>query len=109
NAKEFITATLTLNDTVNGIFQGVVRAMEQNDGSLQITADSLLGLLNVDRKVAPQHTTLQAAFMYYFELLTLSGRLSVHPSIASRAVSYPGWDGNMWDHLKQIMVAEQIE
>ncbi|UPU15971.1 minor tail protein [Stenotrophomonas virus Jojan60] len=109
NAKEFITATLTLNDTVNGIFQGVVRAMEQNDGSLQITADSLLGLLNVDRKVAPQHTTLQAAFMYYFELLTLSGRLSVHPSIASRAVTYPGWDGNMWDHLKQIMVAEQIE
>lgn len=109
NDKEFMTSMLTLNDTLNGAFQGPVRAMEMTDGALQLTSDSVIGLLNADRTVAPQRTTLLNAFNYYFGLLDISGRLYVHPSIASRVVSYPGWDGNMWDHIKQILVAEQIE
>lgn len=107
--REFMTSMLTLDDSQNGKFQGPVRAMEMADRSLQVTSDSVLGLLNADRQVAPQRTTLQNAFSYYFGLLDIAGRLYVHPSIATRQITYPGWNGNMWDHIKQILVAEQIE
>jgi hypothetical protein len=109
NIKEFYTAEMTLSDTVLGSVQGTVRGMSNSTGSITLTGDSIVGLLNVDKLVQPQMETLQAAFNYYFGLVDLAGYLSITPAIGSRVVRYPGWDGNLWDNIKRILTAERIE
>ncbi len=107
--REFYTAALTLEDTTLGQVQGTVRGMASTSGALTLTADSIVGLLNVDKLVEPQTGTLGQAFTYYLGLVDLAGSLSVDSAIASRQVYYRGWDGNVWDNIKRILTAERIE
>lgn len=109
NIREFYTAFLMLDDTTLGSVQGTVRGMSNNSGSLTLTADSIVGLLNVDKLVEPQTGTLSQAFSYYLGLVDLAGSLDVDSSIAARQVYYRGWDGNVWDNLKRILLSERIE
>lgn len=109
NIREFYTAAMTLDDTTLGSVQGTVRAMSAASGALTVTGDSIVGLLNVTKTVEPQIGTLGEAFSYYLGLVDLAGSLSVDPSIATRPVTYPGWDGNVWDNIKRILSAESIE
>jgi hypothetical protein len=109
NIREFYTAALTLEDTTLGQVQATVRGMSNSNGSLTLTADSIVGLLNVDKTVQPQTSTLGQALSYYLGLVDLAGSLSVDSSITARPVVYPGWDGNLWDNIKRILLAERIE
>lgn len=107
--REFYTAALTLEDTTLGQVQGTIRGMSNSSGSLTFTADSIVGLLNVDKLVEPQTGTLSQAFSYYLGLVDLAGSLNIDSSLALRQVYYRGWDGNMWDNIKRILTAERIE
>lgn len=100
---------LFLENAQSGTVQTTVREVQISDGSLTLTADSPLGLFNSHHTVMPHIGTLQSAMSYYLGLVGVTASLSVDPSIASRPVTYPGWVGNVWDNIKQILSAEQIE
>jgi len=59
--------------------------------------------------VLPQTGTFRQAISYYMGLVGITSSLSIENSIGNRPVAYPGWVGNVWDNLKQILSAEQVE
>lgn len=109
NSLYGVTDMLQLSDDVLGKTQGIVREVEETDGGLSLVADSTLGVFDAYKVVAPQTGTLLQAMTYYCGLAGVTNTLKVDPSIASRAVTFPGWNGNMWDNLKQILAAQQVE
>lgn len=109
DTREFFTAQLTLTDSEMGQTVGTVRGMETSNYGLTITADSILGLLNADHQVLPQYTTFSAAMMHYFGQVDLNGQLDIDATLGTRPVLFPGYTGNLWDMLKQIFVAEQVD
>lgn len=104
-----VTDTLSLSDDVLGKTVGVIREVTVQDGDLSVIADSALGVFDADQAVSPQTTTLLAAMTYYCNLAKVTNPLRVDASIANRQVNFPGWSGNMWDGLKQILASQKIE
>lgn len=109
NSLLSLNKELFLEDSSAGTIQTTVRDVQTSDGTLTITADSPLGLFNSYHVVQPHIGTLRTAFAYYLGVVGITSNLSVTASIANRAVTYPGWVGNVWDNVKQILSAEQIE
>lgn len=100
---------VVLNDGSRGRTTGTVRSLDDRDGDLNIVADSILGLLNSDHIVQPFVGTLRGAIQYYCDLVGIQNDVTVEASIANRAVAYPGWNGNVWVHIKQLLSKEQVE
>lgn len=109
NSLLSLNKELFLEDSSAGTIQTTVRDVQATDGSLTVTADSPLGLFNSFHTVQPHIGSIRTAFVYYMGVVGISAALSVDPAIANRTVTYPGWVGNVWDNIKQILSAEQIE
>lgn len=109
NSLLALSKQMYLADDDSGIVRTTVRDVSTNDGMLTLTADSVLGLFNAQRTAAPQVGTLRQALSYYMGLVGITNGLRIEGDLATRVVAYPGWVGNMWDNIKQILSAEQIE
>lgn len=57
----------------------------------------------------PEIGTLRSVLLYYFSLGKHNVNLYVDPEIADRYVTYPGWSGELWYHLKLLCAAEDIQ
>lgn len=100
---------VTLRDGTRGTTVGTVTGVGSTNWLATVTADSRLGILTAERQALPYSGTLEGAFRYYLGLADLTTAIVVDPSIATRAVTYPGWFGTIWDFLKQLCVAESVE
>lgn len=101
---------IQISDQSNGKVRGTVNSISANNGIANIVADSSLGRLNANRTIAPYVGTLGGALEYYVGLAGVpAGDLLVDSTLASRPVVVPGWNGTIWDFLKQLCVAEQFE
>lgn len=101
-----------LSDTRKGFTLGDVSSVSRNsgNGTIQITALTRLGKLNVYNVQAnPVVDTLQRAFEYYLGLSQATLNLLVDPTISSRPVVFPGWEGELWFNLKQMAAALQCD
>lgn len=101
--------TIELTDGSNGRTQGIVNSVSSTDSVAQITADSRLILLAATRTAAPFVGTLTNAFIYYLGLCGVTTGIVVDSTIASRSVTFPGFTGIVYDYLKQMCAAQQIE
>lgn len=103
--------TVSLLDTRRGTTIGYVSSVTENDrGSASVTCLSRLGRLNIyDVQAQPFSGTLQDAYRYYLNLAEQTTDILVDPSIASRPVVFPGWNGELWFHLKQMAAAQDCE
>lgn len=102
--------TLDLSDTGRGKFQGFVRQADGNSqGSLSITSDSILGLLNVTRTINTYNGTLAGAVQHVMTSMDIDNTVSVESSIASRSVVLHGFYDNVWDNLRRFLTAQQVE
>lgn len=108
NAPRLI-GEVVLTDGSRGKTSGTIRSVSGNDGLLSLTADSALGSFNTDRVVPPFNGTLQNAIQFYCDMVGIQNDVLVDPTVASRAVVYPGWSGNMWVRIKQLLAREQVE
>lgn len=100
---------IELRDGANGITSGIVRGIGSPDYSGTLTADGAAAALAVNRQALPFNGTLENAFDYYLDLAGYTAGRIVDPSIASRSVSYMGFNAVVWDELKKICSAEQVE
>lgn len=98
-----------LNDGVRGKTTGTVRNVASTNGDLTITADSILGLLNSDHTVQPYFGNFAGAIQYYCDLVGIPNDVTVEQSLAGRQVVFPGWTGNVWVHVKQMLSAQEVE
>lgn len=100
---------VVLTDGARGRTSGTVTSLSATDGVLSLSADSALGAFNTDRVVKPYVGTLGGAIQTYCDLVGVQNDVVVDDSVASRAVTYPGWYGNMWVRMKQLLAKEQVE
>ena len=101
--------TATLVDGSQGTTTGVVRGVSGANGDLTLTVNSRMAQLAVQRTAAPFVGTLEDAFTYYLSLVDITSGLVVDDSIADRPVTFIGWVGNVWDYMKKMAAAEQVE
>lgn len=100
---------VVLADGSRGKTSGNVRTLNAADGALTLTADSVLGMFNTDRVVSPFVGTFKDAIQYYCDLVNIQNDVIVDSTLASRSVRYPGFTGNVWVSIKQILSKEQVE
>lgn len=106
-AQMLIGKDFRLTDSRKGFTLGkIVEASDNSQGTISITCESRLGLLNVYGVQAPPVIgTLSQAFETYLDLAGVTTDLFVDPSIAGRQVVFPGWSGELWFYLKQMAAA----
>lgn len=100
---------VVLNDGARGRTTGTVRDVNDSNGDLTVTADSILGLFNSDHIIQPYIGTLSGAINYYCDVVGIQNNVTVEAAVADRPVVYPGWNGNVWVHIKQLLAKEQVE
>lgn len=89
----------------------VTNVSHSDDFTLLITGRLALGALNV-RNVTqgPYNGTLKGLIERYLRGRLISGTsVTVHPDIADRKITVPGWRGELWYHLKLLCAAESVE
>lgn len=98
---------IVVEDATNGKMLGTVRSLDSDGVTVALVADSELGKFNVERTAQPFQGKLSALVQYYADLA------DIHSLIAFNApdidVVVPGFIGNLWDHMKWLMAAHQIE
>jgi hypothetical protein len=100
---------LIITDGARGKTSGAIRSLAETDGKLTITADSVLGRFNTDKTAPPYSGTLGGAVQMYCDLVGITNDVVTDLAVASRPVVYPGWHGNAWVYMKQMLAKEQVE
>jgi len=98
-----------LVDGTRGKTSGYVRSISFKNGDATISADSVLGLFNTERTVQPYVGTLGGAIQHYCDVVGITNDVVVEASVTGRSVIYPGWRGNAWVYMKQLLAKEQVE
>lgn len=108
----FLGTEVQILDSRKGYTLGrVTDVSESREGGLvTFSGTSRMGLLQVfGIQSSPFVGTLQGAFTYYLGLANVTSDFFVDDSIASRPVTFPGWNGELWYHLKQMAAAEDCD
>lgn len=101
-----------LADTRYGFTLGEVETVEysQNQGTIAVTCSSRLNDMNdYNIQAEPFVGTLKNAFQYYASLGGATVDVSVDSSVENRPVVLPGWEGELWYHMKQLALAQECE
>lgn len=98
-----------LSDGTQGKTQGIITGLAGDGDIITVSADSKLSRTSVTRTAQPFVGTLEGAFRYYLGLVGYTAGIVVDTTIASRSVVFPGWSANVWDQLKKLCAAQQVE
>lgn len=100
-----------IHDTSRGTTVGFISGISDGDsGIVQITCQSRLGRLNVyGVQAKPFIGTLGNAFRYYAGLARQTTGIQVDSQINNRPVVFPGFHGELWFFLKQMVSAQGCE
>lgn len=104
NAQE----ELSFIDTNRGSTVGTIAdigASRTEGAQYNVLASNRLGEFNIETQVQPFNGTLENAFRYYCSLANITSGIVVDPAVASRTVRFPGWNGNLWNHMKMMATA----
>lgn len=103
---------IQLEDSRKGFTLGTVNAARRNDdtGGITVSCPTRLEVLNAyGIQAQPYIGTLEGAFEYYLSLVGVVTDLLTDPVVADRPVVFPGWNGELWYHLKQIAIAQDCD
>lgn len=98
-----------LSVVTQGVTRGTVRGLSSTDEQATITADSRLAQLVVNRQAQPFEGSLGSYFDYLLGLAEITDGLVVDLDLYSIPVEYPGWSGSVWDYMKKVCVANELE
>lgn len=100
---------LVIQDGSRGRAFGIVRTPSGNGSTVTLAADGRLSLANVDRVAQPYSGTLNGAILYYLGLVGLTDQIIIDLTIGARPVALPGWQANVWNQLKKLLVVHRCE
>lgn len=107
--KSFKNKPIRVTDGSLGRIEAIARTPGGNGLLTTLQADGRTSLLNAEKLATPFVGTLDAAFRYYFSLCGLTTQITIDPIIGARSVVLPGWDGNVADHVRMLLVINQLE
>lgn len=99
----FVGRDVRIFDAKKGFTLGRVDSCErsQDGGTVTFRGVSRMGSLNIfGVQAQPFNGKLRNAFNYYLGLANITTGLFVDDSIANLEVTFPGWTGELWYHLK---------
>lgn len=99
----------SLADGAQGTTTGTVSGFSSDSTTITVNADSRLIALNVIRTAQPYSGTVGGALNYYFGLVNLTTGILIDSAVASTPVVVPGWNGNVWDKIRQFAAVYQFE
>lgn len=112
NTKLMINNVVTLFDDDYGNLDLQIRAISTNAGVATITADTLQWRFNATRTALPVPNAsvagnLFSAIEYYCGLVGAVPNISpaLTTELSAITVSFIGWTGNLWEHLKMLCSA----
>lgn len=108
----FIDQEVRLADSRKGFTLGKVESVRRGDqqGTYTLSCATRLGELNVyGVQAQPFVGTLRNAFIYYLSLANISTDLFIDDVIGGRPVVFPGWNGELWFHLKEMAVSQDCD
>lgn len=108
-AQQMYGSVATLVDDNQGTVTGSVIGLNSSDGLLTLTAGSRLDLLNADRYIPPFTGTLGDWFEVMLALVGVVTEFIIDDTISGRTIVYRGMDGNVWDSVKLVCIAQAIE
>lgn len=101
-------ATVGIFDSRKGLTTGTVKLVERSKdgGSIQLSGTTRLALMNIfNIQAQPFSGSLNAAITYYLGLAGITTGFTVDASIATTPVVVPGWYGELWLRVKQLVSA----
>lgn len=107
-----IDQPVRLSDSRKGFTLGKVLSVAPSKGSFldQVVCTSRLGDLNIyNVQAQPYIGTLEGAFRYYVGLAGIVADVFVDASVRDRAITFPGWNGELWFYLKQMAAAVECD
>lgn len=104
-----IQTTEEVTDSERGAVQGVVRTLSSSGQMVTVTADSALAFFNSWFTVPPYNGTVQGYVQFLMSIAGVTLPLSVDPSIATKAIKAPGFQGNVWDNFRQCAAVNAFE
>lgn len=98
-------------DTRWGSLTGVVSSVSRpSPATIQVTANVLLNRLNAfNVKAKPFAGSLGNLIRYYVGLGDPQATVSVDPSLETRQLAVPGWNGELWYYLKMLAMAHEFD
>ena len=109
NEERTIQTTEEVTDSERGTVRGVVRTLSSSDQMVTVTADSALAFFNTWYTVPPYNGTVQGYVQFLMGIAGVTLPLSVDPSIATKAIKAPGFQGNVWDNFRQCAAVNAFE
>lgn len=107
DTKFALRALATLATDYGAVQEGRVLDVVETDGNASLTIDSVLGRANSDHTVPPLNTSVRGAITNYL------ARVGIVPTfdaaVPSATLAFPGWRGNLWEHLKDLLIAHKLE
>lgn len=107
DTKFALRALATLSTDYGAAQEGRVLDVAETDGSASLAIDSVLGRANSDHTVPPLNLSVRNAITNYL------GRVGIVPTfdsaVPTTTIALPGWRGNLWEHLKDLLIAHKLE
>lgn len=111
-AQVLIDDEVVLRDSRRGWTIGRVSQVSANDDARTVTLSCVTRLAELNAyniQAKPFVGTFQDAFEYYLSLSPVVTDWFVDPEIQNKQVVFPGWNGELWFHLKQMAAASDVE
>ena len=99
----------TITDGDRGTFSGVIQSVERSDETTTITANSLFSYFNGWFSIPPFSGLLSEYIQLLMDACDISVELVVEESLATKTVQAPGFEGNVWDNLRQLLSIVQVD
>lgn len=105
---------IKVTDTEFGAVSFRARQVNIGEASATISGETIQYRLNSTRQAAAKGgsgTTLLEAILYYCELVDVVPEFATgfEAKLGGIEVNFPGWNGNVWEHLKMLCAATPLD
>jgi hypothetical protein len=109
-----VNNNIRVTDSEFGTVSFRARQVSIGDASATISGETIQYRLNSTRQAAAKGgsgTTLLEAILYYCELVDVipSFATGFSDKLQTIEVNFPGWNGNVWEHLKMLCAATPLD
>lgn len=109
NGILFYKDGILLRDTTFGVLTGEINSVNSSEGFLNVSGQSKLKFLNIEKTIAPKNTDLRGVFEEIFSASEITTDIIYSPSLPNPQVYLPGYTGDLWAFLKQICAVYDVE
>lgn len=107
--RQLLGRSIKVSDGAQGVTSGIVDSVRATNGVTTISGQNSMVRLNVSVIANPFSGTFEQAIAYYFSLTELTENYLIDAALTSIPVVLNGWQGNLYDNVRQLCQGLQID